>query len=60
MTSRFVAASAAVLALVGLTALVAACGDSVGTYCDYTDCSAGGDGGVDGAVVVADAGSDAS
>jgi hypothetical protein len=53
MTSRFFATSLAVLAAIVLTVAAVACGDSVGNYCDYTDCNAAPD-------AAADAGSDAS
>ncbi len=64
MTSRFFAASLAVLAGTAVVSLATACGDSIGNYCDYTDCNASpdaaSDAASDGAANAADAGSDAS
>ena len=56
-TSAIAALSTVAAALVTVVAL-AACGDSVGAYCDYTDCNAATDAGAD-AVADADADADA-
>ncbi len=47
--------SFAVLAAAAILGVVAACGSSLGSYCDYTDCNAAEDASPDGDVVPADA-----
>lgn len=51
MTSRLLATCLAVLAAIGLTVAAVACGDSVGNYCDYTDCNAAPDAAADAAAL---------
>jgi hypothetical protein len=57
--ASLISLAALALAAGALFAPLAACGDSVGAYCDYTDCNAaadaGGDTGVDAGALVPDA-----
>ncbi len=48
--ASLVSFAALAVAAPALLALLAACGDSVGAYCGYTDCNAAADAGAEAAV----------